>query len=144
MGLYGTVTNRAEPQTMRLAMIYALLDRSKSIEPEHLNAGLAVWSYCEASARFIFGDAIGDTTGDEVLKKLRANQDGMTRTDLNNFFGRNKRASEISRALTVLVEHGRIRPEPELTGGRTAERWFAVSLGTKETNLTKEVGVVGQ
>jgi hypothetical protein len=45
LGLFGAVTSRAEAQTMRLALEYALLDRSRLIEAEHLNAGLAVWSY---------------------------------------------------------------------------------------------------
>ena len=131
MGLFGAVTNRAEAQTMRLAMIYALLDRSNGIEVEHLNAALAVWSYCEASAKFIFGDALGDTTADEILKVLRANPEGMTRTDLNSHFGRNKAASELSRALNALVEHGWMRREVEGTVGRPVERWFATCEGTK-------------
>ena len=57
---------------MRLALVYALLDCSPYIEPVHLNAALALWSYCEASAHFIFGGALGDATADEALKALRA------------------------------------------------------------------------
>ena len=69
--LFGAVTSRAEAQTMRLALVYALLDGSSVIEAQHLNAGLAVWSYCEASARLIFGDAVGDVSADQMLKALR-------------------------------------------------------------------------
>ena len=125
---------------MRLALVYALLDSSRSIEAEHLSAGLAVWSYCEASARLIFGDALGDVTADEVLKELRAAPGGLTRTELSGRFGRNKSALEISRALTVLTQHGLVRSEKEdVTAGRPPERWFSVCLGTKETNSTKEL-----
>jgi hypothetical protein len=140
LGLFGAITSRAEAQTMRLALVYALLDRSSVIEAEHLSAGLAVWSYCEASARLIFGDALGDVTADEVLRALRAAPDGLTRTDLSNRFGRNKSAAEISRALTVLVQQGLATPEKaDSIVGRPAESWSAVRLGTKETKLTKEV-----
>jgi Protein of unknown function (DUF3987) len=62
-GLLGAVTSRAEAQTMRLACLYALLDSCSVVRLEHLRAALAVWRYCEASARFIFGDALGDGIG---------------------------------------------------------------------------------
>jgi tetratricopeptide (TPR) repeat protein len=53
-GLVGAVTSRAEAQVMRVACIYALLDRSEAVTRDHLNAALAVWQYCAASARYIF------------------------------------------------------------------------------------------
>ena len=45
-GLFGAVTSRAEAQVMRIACLYALLDKSPEVRPEHLRAGLAVWKYC--------------------------------------------------------------------------------------------------
>jgi hypothetical protein len=124
-GLFGAVTSRAEAQVMRLACLYALLDRSPEIRREHLMAALAVWKYCAASARFIFGDALGDPLADELLRLLRSTAEGMTRTELNNALGRNRAAADIGRALTVLAEHGLARPTSEGTSGRSAERWFA-------------------
>ena len=117
---------------MRLALVYALLDGSSVIEAQHLNAGLAIWSYCEASARLIFGDAVGDVSADQMLKALRASPDGLTRTELSSCLGRNKSATEITRALTLLTQHGLVRTEKnDSEAGRPPERWFAVSLGTK-------------
>jgi predicted ArsR family transcriptional regulator len=88
----------------------------------------------------IFGDALGDITADEVLKAIRASANGLTRSDLSSYLGHNKTATEISRALTVLTRSGLVRSEREdAETGRPAERWFAINLGTKETNLTKEV-----
>src|SRR5262249_10290624 len=49
-GLLGAITARAEAQVIRLALIYALLDKSADIDIAHLQAALAVWEYCEASA----------------------------------------------------------------------------------------------
>jgi hypothetical protein len=131
-GLFGAVTSRAEAQTMRLACIYALMSSSAIVEPEHLAAALAVWSYAEASARFVFGGSLGDATADAILKGLRASEDGLDRTDLSNLFGRNKPASEIQRGLMLLQQHGLVRSEKtEGSTGRPSERWFAVCRGTK-------------
>jgi hypothetical protein len=44
-GLLGAVIARAEAQTVRLALIYALLDGADKIDLPHLEAALAVWEY---------------------------------------------------------------------------------------------------
>ena len=127
LGMYGAITARAEAQVMRLACLYALLDCSDVIRREHLGAGLAAWKYCDDSTQFIFGDSMGDPIVDEILRALRARPEGMTRTDISRLFGRNKAASEISRAIGALVERGLVRSEKESESeGRPAERWFAV------------------
>jgi hypothetical protein len=45
-GMFGAITSRAASHVMRLAMIYALLDKSKVIKDVHLKAALEVWRYC--------------------------------------------------------------------------------------------------
>ncbi len=125
LGLFGAVTSRAEAQVMRLACLYALLDRSSIVQAEHLQAALALWRYCEASARYIFGSRVGDSVADEILKALHSHPEGITRTDIRDLFGRNRKSNEIERALTLLAERSLARMTPEQTGGRTAERWFA-------------------
>lgn len=126
-GLLGAITSRAEAQAMRLALVYALLDASKEIQRPHLDAGLALCQYAGASARFVFGDALGDPMSDALLIALRGQPGGMTRTAISAaVFGRNRSAEEIERALTALSELGLIRYELEKTGGRTAQRWYAL------------------
>jgi len=126
-GLFGAATGRGEPQVLRLALVYALLDRSEKIRIEHLRAGLAIWRYCEASALYIWGDALGDPTADEILRVLRAaGQAGMTRWEITNHFGRNKTASELERACRVLTELGLVRFDTESTGGRSSTRYWAL------------------
>ena len=124
-GLLGAMTSRAEAQVMRLAAIYALLDCSSTIRPEHLMAALALWEYCEASAQYIFGDAMEDPVADELLKLLRANPNGISRTDIRDYFGRHRSSRQISRALGVLAECDLAHQQTENTGGRPTERWFA-------------------
>ena len=123
-GMFGAVTARAPVQVLRLALIYALLEKSRVIKAEHLNAALGVWSYCEASAQFVFGSSIGDPTADEIMRALRVRVDGMTRTEINKLFAKNKKSADIERALNALAEQGRATYRMENEGlGRPAERW---------------------
>jgi len=127
-GLLGAVTSRAEAQVMRLACIYALMDRSKIVRVQNLRAALALWKYCESSARYIFGDSLGDPVADTLLKALRNSANGLTRTDIRDLFGRNRGAHEIDRALRVLLEYGHVRKgREEAEQGRPTERWFALA-----------------
>ena len=126
-GLAGAATARAHAQVLRLSLLYAVLDRAPEIRPEHLDAALAVWRYCEDSARYIFGDALGDPTADAVIKALRAAQHGLTRTDIRDHFHRKKQEGEITRALFLLHQKGLARFERQETAGRPVERWFATS-----------------
>ena len=124
-GLLGAVIARAEAQTVRLGLIYALLDGSHSIDLPHLEAALAVWEYCELSAVHIFGRAIGDPVADEILRALQTSPKGLTRTEIYNLFGRHQSRDRIAAALQLLTAMGRARHEAKGTEGRPVETWFA-------------------
>jgi hypothetical protein len=125
-GLFGAVVGRAEAQTLRLATLYAVMDESPSIEYEHLAAALALWSYAEESARYVFGDATGDPVADDIAEALRAAGDeGLSRTEIRDLFGRHKGADRINQALGLLQKLGRIHKEAVPTGGRPIEKWYA-------------------
>jgi hypothetical protein len=143
----GAITARAEAQTLRVALVYALTDSAGDvwelaemrsdprgsngkIDVVHLEAALAVWRFCEASAKLIFGDTVGDPLADEILRALRACLiTGMTRTDLYQQFKYLHRAGAIGAALSRLSQLGRARCErPVNVGpGRPSETWFATS-----------------
>jgi hypothetical protein len=124
-GLFGAVIGRAEAQVTRLAALYAVLDSSLLIERQHLKAALALWEYAEESARYVFGDATGDAIADDILRALQsAGDQGMTRTEIRDLFGRNQKSERVNQALALLLGAGRIRREYEHTGGRPVERWF--------------------
>lgn len=138
-GLAGSLTGRGESHVMRLACIYALLDQSRIVRVPHLRAALAVWDYCKASVEYVFGKSLGDPMADELLRVLRDNPNGMTRTEVSKYYGNNKEASQVGRALTLLADHGLARMAKDASGpGRPVERWFAITGSTKETKLTKE------
>jgi len=124
-GLFGAVVARAEAQTLRLAATYAVMDCSHTIERPHVEAALALWNYAEESARYIFGDKVGDPIADKIVEALQAKQtEGMTRTQIRDLFQRHQKEERIDQALQLLLRIGRVRYEYEPTGGRNAERWF--------------------
>jgi hypothetical protein len=126
-GLLAAITARAEAQTMRLALLYALLDGASEIDQVHLEAALAVWRFSAASAKYIFGDLLGDPLADTILRALRmAGTNGMTRTDINGLFGGHRPGPEIARALMLLIQFGKGRCVKTPTGGRPIESWFFV------------------
>src|SRR5437660_12573476 len=92
-GLLGAILGRAEAHVLRLSLIYAVLDRSPVVRPEHLHAALAVWDYADASARRIFGDALGLAVADIILTALRT-RGSMTREAITHLFQRNKASAQ--------------------------------------------------
>jgi hypothetical protein len=126
-GLAGALTSRGEAQAMRIAGLYALLDQSMLIKPVHLQAALALWDYADASVSYIFGNALGDPIADQILATLKNSQEGLTRTQISDLFGRNVRADRLQRALTLLQIHGLAEARTMKTDGRKAELWKAVT-----------------
>jgi hypothetical protein len=124
-GLTGALLARAEAHTMRLAMVYALLDGSVVIGARHLLAAQAAWQYVEQSVRHVFGDTLGDPVADELLRLLRSCPGGLTRTEIRDYFQRHASAERLGRALGLLLQHRLARREEQQTGGRPSERWFA-------------------
>jgi Protein of unknown function (DUF3987) len=117
-GLAGAVCARAEAHTLRLSMLYALLDCSQTIKAEHIQAALAFWRYCGQSAKLIFGDRIGDPIADTIHEEARLRGE-LTRTEIRDLFSRHRSGAEIDRALDDLVRLGRLRVETRPTEGRS-------------------------
>ena len=133
-GLLGDVCSRAEAHARRLAMIYALLDGLEEVDVVHLEAALALWRYCEASAMLVYGDRTGSPLADRILAALRqATPGGLSREQIrSHVLERNYSAERIDAALAELDGFGLIAQEmkpPGPTGGRPATiytaRWSA-------------------
>ena len=114
LGAAGQAITRAAALTMRLAVIYALLDASALVRAVHLRAALALWDYCERSARFIFGDDAGSHPGlKRLLQALReAGAAGLTTTQIRRqVFQGHLKAEKLRGLLARLVRVGLIRSE---------------------------------
>ena len=126
-GLAGTICARAEAHVVRLAMLYALLDQATTIGLAHLEAALALWDYAERSARWVFGDSLGDPLADDIYRALQEEPDGLTRSQVRDLFSRNRRSKDIGQALQRLAASGRIHAERQHQRGRPAELWRAAT-----------------
>lgn len=120
----GKYTDRGEPQVLRLALIYALLDISPEIHPVHLRAALAVWNYAAGSAQLIWGTRTGHSLADTILSKLAiAGGAGMTRTEVQDALSRHVKKADLDRAFAQLDEAGLAWCEREPTRGAPIQRW---------------------
>jgi hypothetical protein len=69
-GLLAAMTARTEAQVVRLALVYALLDRSSVIDVPHLRAARALWDYAVRSVAYVFGTSTGDRHADALRSQL--------------------------------------------------------------------------
>ena len=124
-GMYGNITARAQPQVLRIALVYALLDQSVEIQIAHLNAAREVWRYCADSARYIFGNFSRDKTEEVIFDAVRSRPDGMTQTEISRLFKNHKTREQLQRALHSLQQQGLISSHQQDTDGRSALIWCA-------------------
>lgn len=121
-GLLGGVVSRGEAQVLRLSLTYAVLDGSRRIDPQHIAAAWAVWSYCRASAAWLFGGRTGNGDADRIIRTLRGFPDGMaSRTALSEALGNRPYGPKLDAALDLLHTRGAIARTKEATGGRPRE-----------------------
>jgi hypothetical protein len=122
-GFVGAVTARAEPQVLRMALIFAMLDLSNCITVDHLEAANSVWQYCLASAKFIFGQtaAMSDSLTGGQLKLLNfLRGDPKTRTQIYvKCCHRNTKAGAITLDLNALKKSGLITEGQDAKGTST-------------------------
>jgi hypothetical protein len=123
-GFLGAITARSEAQVLRLSLVYALLDGTKVIRPEHIRAAMAVWQYCEDSAAYIFGCSTGNALADRLFTILR--EGPATTTELHARTNRHYNQHEMGHALSLLVRKKLVRREVIRTGGRSATVYSAV------------------
>lgn len=137
-GMVGALTARAEAQLLRLSVVYALLDGSRTIEVAHIRAAEAVWNYSAATLAYVFGDALGDDVADRLLAALRqAGDDGLDRQAQRDVFGRNLPAARVALAREALERKKLAVTNTEDTGGRPRTVTYALPT-TQETLYTQE------
>ncbi|MBX9686379.1 MAG: hypothetical protein K2X27_06725, partial [Candidatus Obscuribacterales bacterium] len=113
---------------LRLALIYALLDRDDVIRFIHLQAAVAIWEYCLASAKLIFSSAIesvsvtvGNSINEQILSLLKSGE--KTRNDLTMALKNRAKSKEIAQALATLQDLGKVEQRREKTKGAPKDIW---------------------
>lgn len=115
-GLAGSIINRAEAQTLRLALIYALLDGQGQIEEAHLHAALAFWQFAQESALYIFGNKAADPVEQKILELLATGE--KSSTEVNKHFGGHVSKERLQNVLEELAARQRISLTKYNSGGR--------------------------
>jgi len=110
-GALGEVLSRSEAQVMRLALLLALLDQAPVIGCRHLDAALALWRYCEASATYLFDQPCPKPKAKKILAALQQHG-SLTMSQIHKLFSNRASKAEIQQALTVIQDKVQIQ-----TGG---------------------------
>lgn len=137
-GLVGALLSRGAPTVLRIATIHAALNGAGAIGLAHLNAGLALWQYADASVRQIFGVApqVKATSAyrQTILAALAVNS--LTMTEItNDLFGKNLRPPEPHATLDELLRAGLVDQSFERPAGgrgRSVTRWTLTDRGRGE------------
>jgi len=125
-GLLGTITARAEPQILRIASLYALLDLSSVVKMDHLFSAYMAWKYSEDSCVHIFGNSTGNAIADRIMDALEMTPSGLTQTQIiEDLFGKHKSAFDIKTAQDLLVNQRLVHSRTEVLGsGRPVKVWY--------------------
>jgi len=111
-GLAGKMTSRAAAHIRRLALIYAMLDKSSAVDVKHLRAAQLLWGYCEDSAQYIFNG----TTKNQIklLQWMEKQPQPVTLAQVrDDFYHRHEKAERVKATVADLVRLRRVQQ----TGG---------------------------
>lgn len=135
VGLYGSLVARAEAQVVRLALVYALLDRSPVVDTAYLAAATSLSRYAERSAAHGFGRSTGNRHADALLRILR---DGpLGREAAKRELGI-RTAADLQDAIDLLRQIGAVETVrvTRAGGGRPAEVLRLAGVTTHATQTT--------
>jgi DnaB-like helicase N terminal domain len=123
-GLYGSATVRAAPIVMRLAVLYSILDRDFYVRTDHLDAALAVWDYCDATARHLWGSPKLEGNLGKLVAFLADAKTGVTRTEISRrCFRGHLTSSELDRLLAQAQVSGLAVYKQVKTKGAPRHEW---------------------
>lgn len=123
-GLWGAATSRDDVYVIRLAMVYAVCDGTAVIDDQHVAAALAIWDYCDQSARALFGRRSGHRDLDKLVDHLlAAGTDGINGRGLHRLFHNNSRRATQTRERAIDLGVAVEIKEGD-TGGRPRQRLY--------------------
>lgn len=106
-GLVGQLVARAEPHTLRLSVLFALLDGRRVVDVAHIRQAYAWWRYCRASVEYLFAGRSFSTDAAKLLEALRdAGRAGLTYGEQHAVFNRNRSGGDLARMRHELTAAG--------------------------------------
>lgn len=125
---------REEAHITRLALLYALLDKSGVISTPHINAAIATWKYCGESALYLFPEreTTKESSEQKLLTLLAQHPEGLTTTQITFLAFNNNKAAEPF--LLKLEEAGRVVRSEFRGVGRPSVKWFLTKPTSPTTN----------
>lgn len=102
------MSERARVQVLRMACIFALLDCTHQVEPQHLEAAANIWRYSVGSIAYIFENDESEDTH-KLLAALRKHG-GLTTTQIRvSVFQQNIKSADMNTLLKTLEAQGKIK-----------------------------------
>jgi hypothetical protein len=117
----GPVLDRGPAQVRRLALVYAVADRSASVTTKHLHAAVEVWRYSHESVAYLFADVPSDAI-DALIDRVLGRREVEEWTALSLFTVAAAKAKittyRLRAALDKLVADGTLEARKVETAGR--------------------------
>jgi hypothetical protein len=117
----------------RLALLYALADKSGEIKPAHLEAALAVWGYVRESARRLFGNPSyggepldgGEPSHVKLLAFIKSRTtEGIIKRDAHRLFHNMRKGEDLNADFQILLSCGLIAEH--------CGRWYDKEVAPKD------------
>jgi hypothetical protein len=134
------ITARLKPLVMRVALLYAVIDQSDTIQLPHLRAAKALCLSCIESTRPLFTTGI-NTRGENPLRTrvLKAIDNGHnTRTEISHALGgKGFKGPQLQEALDAAVKDGTLTTGKKRTEkGCVVDAWFQAEVDSEEQPLS--------
>jgi hypothetical protein len=126
------LASRGPTHVIRLAHAYAIADASPALSVEHIDAALALWTFCARSMERIFGVPTGSLEPQVDPKRVGrlfefvARQgDWVNREQITNLFHRNVTKTDLDAIIDSLLDDGLIERRVIQTSGRPRTEYHA-------------------
>ncbi len=120
-GMVGQLVARSEPHTLRLSVLFAVLDRRRVVDVCHIEQAYAWWRYFRASVEYLFAGRSFSPDASKLLGALRdAGRDGLSFGEQSGVFGRNRMAGDLAKMRHELTVGGVVVTDER---GRDKRSW---------------------
>lgn len=102
-GTVGALMSRGAVHIIRLALLFAIFDKSKFIRPKHLNSAIHIWNYSVTSIKYHFESFSPDADKvHQIIVGLRGARVGLTEISTAQGISNNWQSKRINSAIDEL------------------------------------------